>query len=122
MQNKQLDHFSTFPNLASYADNLNAARLTTQVPFGALESSREFGDYQFYMSFGGDQYLNRPASVDGIIGVSGIYRQISHLLSQPAFEAAGYTAMGKNRKFRHIYFVLTGCYSVHYTLPCCYHL
>ena len=56
---------------------------------------RAFGDYQYYASFGGDQYLDLPAAIDNIYGTSGIWPQVVHVMSQPFFEAAGYTAMGK---------------------------
>jgi len=56
---------------------------------------RAFGDYQYYVSLGGDQYFNLPASVDAIFGASGVYPQMCHVLSQPSFESAGYTAMGE---------------------------
>jgi hypothetical protein len=55
---------------------------------------KAFGDYQYYFSFGGDQYFNLPAAIDNIFGTQGIWPQIIHVMSQPAFEAAGYTAMG----------------------------
>ena len=80
--------------MASYADNLNAARLTTQVPFGALESSREFGDYQFYMSFGGDQYFDLPASIDSNYGVLGQVTQVSNAFFTIPTQLAGYAAYG----------------------------
>jgi hypothetical protein len=78
----------TFPWHGSLADNGNKE-------LAIADQSRAFGDYQYYLSFGGDQYLNIPAAVDGIIGVSGLYRQMGHALSQPSFESAGYTAMGR---------------------------
>ena len=60
-----------------------------------LDSSRAFGDYQYYVSYGGDQYFNLPAAIDNIFGASGIYPQLGHVLAQPSFEAAGYTAIGE---------------------------
>ena len=61
-----------------------------------LDNSRAFGDYQYYVSYGGDQYFNVPAAIDNIFGASGIYPQLGHVLAQPSFEAAGYTAIGKS--------------------------
>ena len=71
--------------------NSSAAASTAE-----LDSSRAFGDYQYYMSFGGDQYFNLPAAIDNIFGTSGIYPQLGHVLAQPNFEAAGYTAIGES--------------------------
>ena len=72
-----------------YAPRLDESCSTTDVGL-----PKAFGDYQYYWSFGGDQYFNLPAAIDNIFGTQGIWPQIIHVMSQPAFEAAGYTAMG----------------------------
>ena len=81
------------PSLVVYDNSSNFV-----FPITGRDTSRAFGDYQYYMSFGGDQYFNLPATIDAIFGASGIYPQMGHVLSQPSFEAAGYTAMGQELK------------------------
>lgn len=60
-----------------------------------LDQLRAFGEYQYYLSYGGDQYFNVPRVIDNVFGPPGIYRQLGHMLAQISFEAAGYTAMGQ---------------------------
>ena len=58
------------------------------------EASRAYGDYQYYMSFGGDQYFDLNRAIDAIYGASGLIIQTGHWLSQVSYEVAGYTAIG----------------------------
>lgn len=60
----------------------------------AIEDSKKFGDYQYYMSFGGDQYFDLPRPIDAIFGSGGLIIQTGHWMSQVSYEVAGYTAIG----------------------------
>lgn len=56
--------------------------------------SKKFGDYQYFMSFGGDQYFDLNKAIDAIFGASGLIIQTGHWLSQVSYEVAGYTTVG----------------------------
>ena len=60
----------------------------------ATEASRAYGDYQYYMSFGGDQYFDLNKAIDAIFGASGLLIQTGHWMSQVSYEVAGYSAIG----------------------------
>ncbi len=57
-------------------------------------SSRAYGDYQYYLSFGGDQLMNVPSSIDGIFGVSGLMTLVAHIVIAMPSELIGYTTYG----------------------------
>ena len=59
-----------------------------------LDESKAFGDYQYFLSFGGDQYLDIPLSIDAVYGTRGMIVQICHFFSQVSYEVTGYAAMG----------------------------
>ena len=59
------------------------------------ESGRFFGDYQYFLSFGGDQYFDLPLAIDAIYGTRGLIVQVGHFLSQVSYEITGYAAIGK---------------------------
>jgi hypothetical protein len=59
------------------------------------ESGRFFGDYQYFLSFGGDQYFDLPLAIDAIYGTRGLIVQVGHCLSQVSYEVTGYAAIGK---------------------------
>ena len=58
------------------------------------QDPKAFGDYQYYMSFGGDQYFDLNKVIDAIYGASGLIIQTGHWMSQVSYEVTGYTAMG----------------------------
>ena len=60
-----------------------------------MDLRRRFGDYQYYMSFGGDQYFDLIRALDAIYGTSGIIIQLGHFISQASYEMTGYAAMGE---------------------------
>lgn len=57
--------------------------------------AKAYGDYQYYMSFGGDQYFDLNRAIDAIYGSTGILIQTGHWMSQMSYEVAGYTAIGE---------------------------
>ena len=57
--------------------------------------AKAYGDYQYYMSFGGDQYFDLNRAIDAIYGSTGILIQTGHWMSQTSYEVAGYTAIGE---------------------------
>ncbi len=57
-------------------------------------SSRAYGDYQYYVSFGGDQLMNVPSGIDGIFGVSGLMTLVAHIVIAMPSELVGYTTYG----------------------------
>ena len=59
------------------------------------DQSKAFGDYQYYLSFGGDQYLDMPLAIDAAYGIRGMIVQIGHFISQVSYEVIGYATMGK---------------------------
>ena len=61
---------------------------------GKVES-KAFGDYQYFLSFGGDQYLDIPLAIDAAYGIRGMIVQIGHCISQVSYEVTGYAVMGK---------------------------
>ena len=61
---------------------------------GGSEDSRAFGDYQYFISFLGDQYLDIPLAIDAIYGTRGLIVQLTHFFSQVSFEVTGYAALG----------------------------
>jgi hypothetical protein len=56
---------------------------------------RAFGDYQYYLSFGGDQYFDIPNIMENNFGVLGLVVHVTHFIAGQSFELAGYTAYGK---------------------------
>jgi hypothetical protein len=58
------------------------------------DQSKAFGDYQYFLSFGGDQYLDIPLAIDAAYGTRGLIVQMGHFLSQVSYEVTGYAAMG----------------------------
>jgi hypothetical protein len=73
-----------------------------------LSEKKGFGDYQFFLSYGGDQYLDLPNSIDGNFGTSGIVIHVSHFIAGQVFELTGYTTFGNY--FLHNTFYLKKCY------------
>lgn len=71
--------------------------------------AKAYGDYQYYMSFGGDQYFDLNRAIDAIYGSTGILIQTGHWMSQMSYEVAGYTAIGEICSFTllHPNFVLS---------------
>lgn len=63
------------------------------------EEPRLFGDYQYYISFGGDQYLDIPLAIDAAYGTRGLIVQVGHFISQVSYEVTGYAALGKDQWF-----------------------
>jgi len=63
-----------------------------------FERPKAFGDYQYFLSFGGDQYLDIPLSIDAAYGTRGLIVQCGHFVSQVSYEVAGYTALGENEQ------------------------
>jgi hypothetical protein len=59
--------------------------------------SKAFGDYQYYLSFGSDQYLDIPLAIDAAYGTRGLIVQMGHFVSQVSYEVTGYAAMGKEK-------------------------
>jgi len=59
------------------------------------EQSRAFGDYQYFISFLGDQYLDIPLAIDAIYGTRGLIVQLCHFFSQVSYEVTGYAAIGQ---------------------------
>ena len=55
---------------------------------------RAFGEYQYYQSFGGDQYYNMPLVMENVFGVLGIVIHVSHFIAGLVFELTGYTTFG----------------------------
>jgi len=55
---------------------------------------RAFGDYQYFFSFGGDQYFDLPASIDSNYGVSGQITQVSNAFFTIPTQLAGFAAFG----------------------------
>ena len=99
---------STIPSDRGPTDNFFFVQGLNTVATEDLDLSRAYGDYQFYLSYGGDQYFNVPRVIDNVFGPPGIYRQLGHILAQTNFEAAGYTAIGlsllyRNYRMRPIY-------------------
>ena len=59
------------------------------------DQSKAFGEYQYFLSFGGDQYLDIPLAIDAAYGTRGLIVQMGHFVSQVSYEMTGYAAMGK---------------------------
>ena len=68
--------------------------------FGGEKTARAFGDYQFYLSYGGDQLFNLPFAVDSNFGVSGQISQVSNSFFTIPCQLAGYAAYGKLSKLQ----------------------
>jgi len=78
------------PSLAA----LHACAGANSTCLATAGDSKAFGDYQYYMSFGGDQYFDLNRAIDAIYGASGLLIQTGHWMSQTSYEVAGYTAIG----------------------------
>ena len=61
----------------------------------ALTNPRAYGDYQYFLSFGGDQYFDIPNIMENDFGVLGQVVHVVHFIAGQSFELAGYTAYGK---------------------------
>ena len=61
----------------------------------ALMDPRAYGDYQYFLSFGGDQYFDIPNIMENNFGVLGLVVHVAHFMAGQSFELAGYTAYGK---------------------------
>ena len=59
------------------------------------DQSKAFGEYQYFLSFGGDQYLDIPLAIDAAYGTRGLIVQMGHFVSQVSYEMTGYAAMGE---------------------------
>ena len=59
------------------------------------EEPRLYGDYQYYLSFGGDQYFDMPNIIENNFGILGINVHVAHFIAGQTFELTGYTAYGK---------------------------
>ena len=57
-------------------------------------ASSTYGAYQYYLSFGGDQFFNIPTIIDNNFGVLGLGIHVAHFIGGMSFELAGYTAYG----------------------------
>jgi hypothetical protein len=57
---------------------------------------RAYGDYQYYLSFGGDQYFDIPNIIENNFGVLGLVVHVAHFIAGQSFELAGYTAYGED--------------------------
>lgn len=84
------DEREKFYNI-NYSSAANDTCLATGSP-----QPKAFGDYQYYLSFGGDQYLDIPLAIDAAYGTRGMVVQIGHCLSQVSYEVTGYAAMGNH--------------------------
>jgi hypothetical protein len=62
---------------------------------GTASEPRRFGDYQYFMSFGGDQFYNIPQIMENVFGVLGIVIHVSHFIAGQVFELTGYTTFGE---------------------------
>jgi hypothetical protein len=60
------------------------------------DQSKAFGDYQYFLSFGGDQYLDIPLAIDAAYGTRGLIVQMGHFTSQVSYEVIGYAAIGND--------------------------
>lgn len=87
---------SSIPPVTCYPAN------STCIAPGA-QSSKGFGDYQYFLSFGGDQYLDIPLAIDAAYGTRGLIVQIGHFTSQVSFEVVGYAAMGEEFTEQHLF-------------------
>ena len=61
----------------------------------SLIDKRAFGEYQYFLSFGGDQYFDIPNIIENNYGILGINVHIAHYIAGQVFELTGYTAFGK---------------------------
>ena len=68
----------------------------------SYERNRAFGDYQYYLSFGGDQYFNMPKVIDSVFGLAGQVSQMSNWICAVPFELVGYTVYGNFYEIKHI--------------------
>ena len=66
------------------------------------EGNRAFGDYQYYLSFGGDQYFNMPRVIDSVFGLAGQLSQMSNWICAVPFELVGYTVYGNYHGIKHM--------------------
>jgi hypothetical protein len=57
---------------------------------------RAYGDYQYFLSFGGDQYFDIPNIIENNFGVLGLVVHVAHFIAGQSFELAGYTAFGED--------------------------
>jgi hypothetical protein len=60
-----------------------------------LADPRAYGDYQYYLSFGGDQYFDIPNIIENNFGVLGLVVHVTHFIAGQSFELTGYSAYGK---------------------------
>ena len=60
-----------------------------------MTQPRLYGDYQYFLSFGGDQYFDIPNIIENNFGVLGQVVHVAHFIAGQSFELAGYTAFGK---------------------------
>ena len=63
------------------------------------DQPKAFGEYQYFLSFGGDQYLDIPLAIDAAYGIRGMIVQVGHFISQVSYEVTGYATMGKHHFF-----------------------
>ena len=82
------------------AATCTASNNTCLVP--GYPQSKAFGDYQYFLSFGGDQYLDIPLAIDAAYGTRGLIVQCGHFVSQVSYEVTGYTALGENFYLKNI--------------------
>ena len=75
------------PNLCPLEDSSSCLQ-------GFQAEPRLFGDYQYFLSFGGDQYLDIPLAIDAVYGTRGLIVQVGHFISQVSYEVTGYAALG----------------------------
>ena len=73
-------------------------KITDSCLASVSEEPRLYGDYQYYMSLGGDQFLDIPTVIDNNFGIQGIVIHVSHFIAGQTFELSGYTAFGKKNR------------------------
>jgi len=93
---KQCDFFvhSYYYNPSLAVLHSCAGANSTCLASAGSETSKAYGDYQYYMSFGGDQYFDLNRAIDAIYGSGGLIIQTGHWMSQVSYEVAGYAAIG----------------------------
>ena len=85
----------------SNLSNLNHCSLVngTCLALEEWDQPKAFGEYQYFLSFGGDQYLDIPLAIDAAYGIRGMIVQVGHFISQVSYEVTGYATMGKYHFF-----------------------
>ena len=63
------------------------------------EVPRAFGDYQYFLSYGGDRFFNMPLVIETETGLFGHIIQIVDTIVIIPFQLVGYSAYGKFRRF-----------------------